>query len=94
MVFDLKQARKAHFPIETFIDEFLPYIAHVHISDCTKDAPCVLPFSKGTTFDFPKFFKTMQEKGYKEEYMVELYDFCYDDPMDIKAAYDSLKKCL
>lgn len=94
MVFDLKQARKVKIDPAVFVEEFSDSIAHIHISDCTADAPCALPFCEGSLFDFKAFFKTMQEKGYKGDYMLELYDYCYTCPEEIKIAYEGLKKCL
>ena len=94
MVFDIKQARKAQIEPQIFLDALLPSIVHIHISDYTKDAPCALPFCQGSLFDFPAFFKDLQNRGYQHDYMLEVYDYCYKEPQEIKKAYRSLQKCL
>ena len=94
MVFDIKQARKAQIEPQIFLDALLPSIVHIHISDYTKDTPCDLPFCQGSLFDFSTFFKDLQNRGYQHDYMLEVYDYCYKEPQEIKKAYRSLQKCL
>lgn len=94
MVFDLKQARKAGFPMQDFLEPLSDSILHIHISDCTPLSPCAVPFCEESQFDFPAFFKDMQKKGYKGDYMLELYEHSYESLAQIKNAYTALKKCL
>lgn len=72
MVLDVKQARKAGIDPLCFIEEVGESIAHVHLSDKTKNSDCAPPSPKGL-FDFSTLFLKLNEVGYKGKYVIELY---------------------
>lgn len=94
MVLDIKQARRTGIDPYVFVDRFADSIVHVHISDYTKEKDCVVPFCEGAQFDFKTFFDTMKKKGYKGDYIIELYEHSYRDAEEIRRAKELLKKCL
>lgn len=94
MVLDIKQAWRTGVDPYLFAEEFAREIVHIHISDYTDAHDCVVPFAAGTRFDFPKFFSFMQKKGYRGDYMLELYADSFRRPDEIRFAREQLEKCL
>lgn len=89
IVLDIKQAHRAGFSPYEFIDKLGESIVHIHISDRNSEKDCITPF-KGE-FDFSKLFKTMEKIGYKGKYIIELYEWSYDDSDEIFEAYKKLQ---
>ena len=82
MVLDVKQARKAKVsPIE-YIEAVGESIAHVHLSDCTKNSQCAPPGEKGL-FNFGELFTQLESINYKGKYIIELYSDGFKDIEDI-----------
>ena len=77
-----------------FAERFADNIAHIHISDYTDERDCVVPLCTGAKFDFPKFFRFMRDKGYKGDYMIELYEKSYETPEQIRTAAAQLSEWL
>ena len=94
MVLDIKQARRTGIDPYVFAERFADNIAHIHISDYTDERDCVVPLCTGAKFDFPKFFRFMRDKGYKGDYMIELYEKSYDSPEQIRTAAAQLSEWL
>ena len=94
MVLDIKQARRTGIDPYVFAETFADNIAHIHISDYTDERDCVVPLCAGSKFDFPKFFRFMRDKGYKGDYMIELYEKSYDSPEQIRTAAAQLSEWL
>lgn len=89
IVLDIKQAHRAGFSPYEFIDKLGEAIVHIHISDRNSEKDCITPF-KGE-FDFASLFKTMEKIGYKGKYIIELYEWSYDDSDEIFEAYKKLQ---
>ncbi len=72
MVFDIKQSiRAGHNPFD-FLEEMKNEIVHVHLSDnYLPEADC-LPPGRGN-FDFKRVFNTLNDVGYKGDYVIEIY---------------------
>ncbi len=88
IVLDTKQALRAGYTPYDFIDLLHDDIVHVHISDFNEKADCVTPF-KGN-FDFLNFFTSMSKYGYKGKYIIELYNWSYENKDEIVEAYKKL----
>ncbi len=69
--FDVKQSvRSGHSPWEIY-DAMRGHIAHIHLSDHTKEKDCLLP-GKGE-FNFKKLFRIAEADGYDGSALVEVY---------------------
>ncbi len=90
VVLDIKQARRSKYSPYDFLELLHDDIAHVHISDYNDKLDCIPPL-KGE-FDFPEFFRTMQNYGYSGKYIIELYKWSYRDEGEIVDAYEKLLK--
>lgn len=78
---DIKQSvRAGHSPYD-MINAMGNKIHHVHISDHNAASDCLLPL-RGK-FDFPEFFKKMNEIGYCGDYVIEVYNNCYENVEEI-----------
>ncbi len=89
MVLDIKQAVRAGCSPYDFVEEFSENICQIHISDYRDDCDCVPP-GEGH-FDFKKFFKTVREKGYNGDYVIELYRSGFKDIDQLIKSFDSIK---
>ncbi len=92
IVLDIKQAYRASFSPYDFLDNLSGSIAHIHISDRTDKSDCITPL-KGD-FDFRKFFDYAASMGYNGKYIIELYEWSYDDKNEIIDAYSKLNKII
>lgn len=85
---DVKQAvRSGRSPFE-FIDSVGEDIAHIHISDHTKENPC-LPIGKGE-LELSKLIKELFAKGFDQCLMLELYRENFKDLEDVLKSYRTL----
>ena len=87
MTLDIKQARRAGYKPEDFLDPLSPFIRHIHISDCSERSDCLPPLEG--CFDFPSFFNTMDSLGYTGAYIIEVYEHSYRSEDQV---FDSYKK--
>ncbi len=71
MVLDIKQAIRSGYTPNEFVDALNDKIVQVHISDHNSENDC-LPPGQGD-FDFANFIKSLDDKGYKGDYIIELY---------------------
>ena len=67
-------------------------IRHVHISDHSPAADCLLP-TKGN-FNFKALMKDLKDHGYTGDYIIEVYQNAYKEYDEIFEAYDKLNKSL
>ena len=88
MVLDVKQAHRAGYTPYDFIDILGDSIVHIHISDRNEEKDCITPL-KGC-FDFKKLFETMDKIGYNGKYIIELYEWSFEDKAEIEEAYNKL----
>lgn len=72
MVLDIKQARRAGYEPEEFIDIMKKNIVHVHLSDYSEQMDCIAPCEEGL-FDFERLFRHLHKAGYNGKYIIELY---------------------
>ena len=88
VVLDVKQAHRAGYSPYEFIDALGDSIIHIHISDRNDEKDCIAPL-RGV-FDFNKLFDTMKARGYSGKFIIELYNWSYDDKSEIQDAYIKL----
>lgn len=91
---DVKQCvRNGYSPFD-MVEAVGENIRHLHFSDHTADADCLLP-PRGS-FDFVKLVLELQKKGFDGAAMIEVYRDAYRDYAEIFSAYrflaDLLKK--
>ena len=78
---DLKQCRLTGVPAADMIDAMGPGLCHVHFSDGTEEAPCLLP-GEGRE-DFAALFQKLRESGYRGDGVIELYRRNYKEPEEL-----------
>lgn len=88
IVFDIKQAYKAGYSYEQFLDRLAERIVHIHISDRNEEKDCITPLTGN--FDFDKFFKDVIKTGYDGKFMIELYNWSYKHTDEIAESYRKL----
>lgn len=73
--FDVKQAvRSGHTPLQ-LLEAMGEKIVHVHVSDHTDGADCLLP-GRGR-YDFGALFDRLDGQGYDGDYVIEVYNAAY-----------------
>lgn len=89
---DLKQCRRAGVPLSAMLDAMGDALRHLHLSDYAPDRDC-LPPGTGLT-DFAALFRTLSERGYTGDGVIELYRQNFDTPQDLWRAHHALTACL
>ncbi len=82
MVLDVKQARRAGYCAEDFINIMQNNIVHVHLSDYNEKTDCIAPCEEGL-FDFEELFSLLHKAGYDGKYIIELYSDGYERKREI-----------
>ncbi len=82
VVLDVKQARRAGYKPEEFIDIMKKNIVHVHLSDYSEKMDCIAPCEEGL-FDFENLFSLLHKAGYNGKYIIELYSDGYERKREI-----------
>lgn len=87
MVLDIKQAVRSGYTPDDFVSVLNDRIVQVHISDHNEENDC-LPPGEGD-FDFKNFIKNLNDKGYKGDYIIELYSssFLNDEQLILSKNY-------
>ncbi len=91
-VCDVKQAVRGDISPLEMIKAMGSHLKHIHINDFDHDNNCVLP-GKGC-FDFEKFFDTIQNTGFDDDIIIEVYRFSFDKINELADSYEFLKKFL
>lgn len=81
-IFDVKSALSETEDLLALLDEYYPFISHVHLNDSNRRAP-----GYGTT-DFALLLQALQAKGYEGWCSVEPFDY-FPDPETL--IYDTLR---
>ncbi len=92
IVLDIKQARRADTNPYDIINTLHKNIKHIHISDFNDAKDCIPPLAG--YFDFVHFFKTLKEKNYQGNYIIELYEHSYENIQEIFDSYAKISKLL
>lgn len=78
---DIKQSIRGGYSAFDVVESVGENIRHIHISDNGEKGDCLLP-SKGS-FDFKRLFERVEEKGYRGDAIIEVYDFCYKNYSEV-----------
>ncbi len=92
LTLDLKQCRRAGEKATDFIDAVGEKIKAVHISDFTEGKDCIAPFEGEE--DFNSIISALNNKGYKGNYLIELYSNCFENEAQIITAAEKFDKIL
>ncbi len=84
MVLDIKQCRRCEVSEFDFINQLGDKILQVHISDCLGQEKCLAPGAG--EYDFRKLFDALNDVGYNESVIIELYRRNFGDTEELKKA--------
>ena len=87
---DIKQCIRAGYTVPEIAEAMDWKICHVHISDHSPAGDCLLPGRGG--FDFSALFKELKAKGYKGDFMIEVYRNAYNETSEIFENFHSFKE--
>lgn len=93
MVLDIKQARRAGYRPEEFIEVMGKNIVHVHLSDYNQVSDCIPPREEGH-YDFENLFRLLHKEGYNGKYIIELYSDSFGIKEEIKESANYLDSLL
>ena len=91
MVFDVKQSIRAGYDPFEFLNEMKNEIVHVHLSDNLLPENDCVPPGRGN-FDFSRLFKTLDDSGYKGDYVIEIYSRGYDVKKELALSKEFFEK--
>ena len=85
---DIKQSIRAGYLVPEIMEAMNYKIRHVHISDHSPAADCLLP-TRGN-FNFKELFTDLKNHGYKGDYVIEVYNNAYKEQSEIFDCYNAL----
>lgn len=85
---DIKQCIRAGYTVPEIMEAMDYKIRHVHISDHSPAADCLLP-TKGN-FNFKELFTDLKNHGYKGDFVIEVYRNAYKEHNEIFECYNAL----
>ncbi len=91
-VLDIKQARISGFDYRDYLKEMGGNLTHVHVSDLDERGKIRLP-GKGI-FDFDELVSRLQDVGFDDALIIEVYKDDYSLPEELKIAVDYLDEIL
>lgn len=89
---DIKQARRAGYPVEAYVGAMGSAISHLHLSDGSYDEPdmdCML-VGEGS-FDFIGFFNSIYSGGFSGTAVLELYRWGFSEDAQLQKSVDTLR---
>lgn len=89
---DIKQCIRAGYTVNEIMEAMDFKIRHVHISDHSPASDCLLP-GKGN-FNFVGLAKTLENHGYKGDYIIEVYQNAYSDYSEIFESYKKINSLI
>ena len=89
---DIKQCIRAGYTVPEIMEAMDYKIRHVHISDHSPAADCMLP-TKGN-FNFGALMDDLKNHGYNGDYMIEVYQNAYQNYDEIFDSYKNLTNSL
>jgi sugar phosphate isomerase/epimerase len=89
-VFDIKQARRSHYPWQAYINDMAGSIAYVHLSDIDENGKMCLP-GEGM-YDFKEIIKRLQGSGFDGNLIIEAYSGDFNDIGELKKSCDFLNE--
>ncbi len=89
-VLDVKQCLRSHVEIDAMLVSMGRNIVHIHLSDHTAAADCLLPGNG--RFDFGAFFAKQQSLGITCGNIVEVYSNSFQQSKELFKSYNYLKR--
>jgi sugar phosphate isomerase/epimerase len=91
-VFDIKQARRSHFPWQMYINEMGESIAYAHFSDVDENGRMCLP-GRGT-YNFEEIIRRMMGVGFKGDIIIEVYGNDYSNVDELRVSREYLQEII
>ena len=85
---DIKQCIRAGYTVPEIMEAMDYKIRHVHISDHSPAADCLLP-TRGN-FNFKELITDLKNHGYNGDFVIEVYQNAYKNHNEIFECYNSL----
>ena len=86
-VFDIKQARRSHYPWQAYLKDMSGAIAYAHLSDVTPEGKMCLP-GEGM-YDFEEILRSLRGEGFCGNAVIEVYggDYQTEDQLARSVQY-------
>ncbi len=91
-VFDIKQARRSHYPYAAYIKDMSGAIAYAHLSDIDENGKMCLP-GKGV-YNFEEILKRLTGEGFDGDIIIEVYPDNFADGQELKESADYLNEII
>ena len=89
-VFDIKQARRSHYPYQAYLKDMSGSISYAHLSDISQDGRTCLP-GEGVT-DFSDVLKNLRDEGFSGPILIEVYGGDYKEESQLARSVEFLKE--
>lgn len=89
-VFDIKQARRSHYPYQQYLKDMSGSIAYVHLSDIDDGGKMCLP-GEGI-YDFDEIFRVLKGEGFGGNAIIEVYGTNYAEESQLGRSVEFLKE--
>ena len=89
-VFDIKQARRSHYPWQAYLKDMAGAIEYVHLSDVDENGRMCLP-GRGV-FNFGELYKALKDAGFAGNALIEAYGDDYGDTDELARSVEYLKE--
>lgn len=89
-VFDIKQARRSHYPYQAYLKDMSGAIAYAHLSDISSDGRTCLP-GEGIT-NFSDMFKNLKDEGFCGPLIIEVYGGDYNGEEELKRSVSYIRE--
>lgn len=89
-VFDIKQARRSHYPYQAYIQDMSGAIAYAHLSDVDQNGNICLP-GEGV-YNFEEVLRTLKGEGFGGNILVEVYDGNFKEEEQLTRSVEYLKE--
>ncbi|MGN0817760.1 MAG: sugar phosphate isomerase/epimerase family protein [Candidatus Coproplasma sp.] len=91
-VFDIKQARRSHYPYQSYIKDMSGAIAYAHFSDVDENGKMCLP-GKGI-YNFTEIISQLKGEGFDGNILIEVYSGDYGEIAELKESADYLSEII
>ena len=89
-VFDIKQARRSHYPYQAYLRDMSGSIAYVHLSDVDENGNIRLP-GEGI-YDFSEIFKALKDEGFGGNALIEVYGGNFEQEQQLTRSLEYLRE--
>lgn len=91
-VFDIKQARRSHYPYQAYIKDMAGSIAYAHLSDVDESGAIRLP-GRGI-YDFTEIIKNLKDSGFDGNIVIEVYSGDYGEIGELSDSVEYLSEII